>query len=114
MTTVAGTGGLASLQAAKEAGDAAFFATLMRNEQKREAAKIESIKAEQKPITLTLGGVAVTLSDQEARELAAELSASIELFNANPDQVFGLSNGLTATGIELSTALATLILAGKA
>lgn len=114
MTSVSGPSGIASLQAAKEAGDAAFFATLLRNEEKRAIAKQEAKIAEQKPVTVTLGGVAITLSDEAARELVAVLTAGAELFKANPDQLFDLPSGGKATGLELSTALATLILAGKA
>lgn len=114
MTSISGSSGLASLQAAKQAGDAAFFADLLRNQEKREAAKAEAKQAEQKPVTVTLGGVAVTLEDEAARELATVLSAGAALFEASPDQSFDLPSGGTATGAELSAALATLILAGKA
>jgi hypothetical protein len=114
MTSIAGSNGLASLQAAKQEGDAAFFANLMRNEEKREAAKKEAEVAEQKPVTINLGGNALTLSDEPARELTALLQSGASLFEASPAQVFSLPNGMTATGAELEAALSTLILAGKA
>lgn len=114
MTIVSGSSGAASLQAAKQAGDAAFFATMLRNEEKREAAKQEARKAEEKPVTVTLGGNAVTLEGDAAGNLATLLSGGAAAFEANPGQSFELPGGGTATGAELSAALATLILAGKA
>jgi hypothetical protein len=113
MTSISGSSGLASLQAAKQAGDAAFFANLVRKEQIREVAKQEAQKAEEKPVTVSLGGNAVTLEGDAAGELATVLSGGAELFEANPGQSFQLPGGGTATGAELSAALATLILAGK-
>lgn len=114
MSSVSGASGQASLQAAKQAGDAAFFASLVQNAQKREAASAQAMKAEQAPVTLTLGGNAITLESGAASELAMLLTPNSDLYNANPGQLFDLPGGGQATGLELSTALATLILEGKA
>lgn len=119
MTSVSGTSGTASLQAAKEAGKAAFFAELWRKEELNKAVKAEEAKAEaqqaaQKPVTVTLGGVAVTLEHEAAKELTAVLAAGAELLEASPSEEFELPSGVTATGAELTAALAALILAGKA
>lgn len=114
MSGISGPSGLASQQAAKQAGDAAFFATLLRNEQKREAANAEAKKAEQKPVTVTLGGNAITLEGEAASELVGVLSGGAAAFEASPGETFDLPGGIKATGAELSAALATLILAGKA
>lgn len=114
MTNISGSSGLATQQASKQAADADFFARLMRKEEMREAAKQEAIKAQEKPVTLTLGSNIVTLENDAAEELATVLAAGAELFEASPGESFDLPGGGTATGAELSSALATLILAGKA
>ena len=115
--TVSAVGGEQSLALAKAAADSEYFALLFKNQAARAEAfhseqRAQEEKVAEKPIGVVLGGEFVELEREFASALMHAIATSLDEITANPDGLFKLPNGLSATGKEILAAHSAFILAG--